>query len=67
MSTLPDPAPLAARPLIERARGIRGRVEIEAERLRDGITLARVANQRKKTMARTYGPPRAGRGYSTSA
>ncbi len=67
ISMLPDPAPPAARPLIERARGMRGRVEIEAERLRDAITLSRVANQRKKTMARTYGPQSASRGYSTSA
>jgi hypothetical protein len=67
MQTLPDPAPESARTLIERARGIRGRVTIDAERLREGIGAARATHRRRKTVARTYAPQRAGNRYSTSA
>jgi hypothetical protein len=65
--TLPDPAPPAARPLIERARALRGRVTIDAERLRDGIAAARATSRRRRTMARTYASPRGRNRYSTSA
>jgi hypothetical protein len=64
--TLPDPAPQSARSLIERARALRGRVTIDAERLRDDIAVARATKRRRKTVARTYASPRARDRYSTS-
>jgi hypothetical protein len=67
IATLPNPAPQAARSLIERARAMRGRVAIDAERLRDGISATRANHRRRKTMARTYAPGRSRNRYSTSA
>jgi hypothetical protein len=65
--TLPDPAPASARPLIERARGMRERVTIDTERLREEIIGARAVLRRRKTVARTYAPKHAHSRYSTSA
>ena len=53
ISTLPEPPPESARPLIERARAMRGRVTIDAERARDEIGAARASLRRRKRVART--------------
>lgn len=66
METLPSPAPASALPLVERAKALRGRVTIEAERLRESIELSRTALRRSRRVARRYAPPRVNR-YSTSA
>ena len=66
MSTLPQPAPESAIPLVLRAQALRARVTIEAERLRESIAVRRTALKRSRRMARTYAPP-AGNRYTTNA
>jgi hypothetical protein len=66
MATLPSPAPASARPLVERAKALRGRVTIETERLRESIELSRASKRRTRRVARTYAP-RTGNRYSTTA
>ncbi len=66
MRTLPTPAPDSALALVERAKALRGRVTIEAERLREGIAQSRSSLRRSRQIARRYGRPRGNR-YSTTA
>lgn len=66
MATLPNPAPASARQLVLRAEALRGRVAIEVTRLRDGLSASRSALRRNRDIARSYGPPSAGR-ISTTA
>jgi hypothetical protein len=66
MATLPKPAPASARPLVLHAEAMRGRVTIEAERMRDKLSSSRKAVRQGRRIARRYGPP-AARRYSTTA
>jgi hypothetical protein len=66
METLPRPAPESARPLVLHAEAMRGRVTIEAQRMRDKFSQSRTVLRRGRRIARRYGPPMAGR-YSTTA
>lgn len=66
MATLPAPAPQSAEPLVLRADALRGRVTIEAMRLKESIARSRTTMRRARKIARRYGGPRAGR-ISTSA
>jgi hypothetical protein len=66
METLPKPAPESARPLVLHAEAMRGRVTIEAQRMRDKLSQSRNALRRGRRIARSYGAPMAGR-YSTTA
>jgi hypothetical protein len=66
MDTLPNPAPASALPLVLHAEAMRGRVRIEAERMRDQLTVSRKALRQGRRIARRYGHPAAGR-YSTVA
>jgi hypothetical protein len=65
MATLPTPAPDSAQQLVERAKALRGRVTIEAERLRDGVDRSRSSLRRSRQIARRYGRPSDNR-YSTT-
>lgn len=66
IATLPAPAPESVQPLVLRAEALRGRVLIEATRLKESIGRSRTSLRRGRTIARRYGAPRRGR-YSTSA
>ncbi len=68
LKTLPMPPPESARALIERARAMRARVTIEADRLSDSIAISRSNLRRRRSVARTYQQPApARRRYSASA
>jgi hypothetical protein len=66
LSTLPSPAPAAARAAVERANALHSRVIIEAQRAREGLANSRRALRRAKRVAKTYLPAPDAR-YSTSA
>jgi hypothetical protein len=66
MATLPNPAPESARQLVLRADALRGRVTIEAQRLKESVALTRAALRRGRRVARQYRAPRGGQ-YSTTA
>jgi hypothetical protein len=66
METLPKPAPASARPLVLHAEAMRGRVTIEAERMREKLLLSRKAVRQGRRIARRYGLPVTGR-ISTTA
>ena len=66
MATLPTPAPASAESLVLRADALRGRVTIEATRLKESIGRARTTQRRARKIARRYAAPRGGR-ISTSA
>jgi hypothetical protein len=66
MQTLSAPAPASAQPALQRALGMRSRVEIETRRARDEIHAARLALRRTRQVARHYAPPQRDR-YSTTA
>jgi hypothetical protein len=66
MATLPNPAPESAQQLVLRADALRGRVTIEAQRLKESVALTRASLRRGRRVARQYRAPRGGR-YSTSA
>jgi hypothetical protein len=66
MATLPTPAPASAESLVLRADALRGRVTIEATRLKDSIGRARTTQRRARKIARRYAAPRSAR-ISTSA
>ncbi len=60
METLPSPAPASALPLVERAKALRGRVTIEAERLRESIELSRRRSATRTPRRARRTPSRAG-------
>jgi hypothetical protein len=66
MATLPNPAPASAQPLVLRAEALRGRVNIEVQRLKESIAITRASLRRGRRVARQYRAPRSGR-YSTTA
>ena len=66
MATLHTPAPASAEHLVLRADALRGRVTIEAKRLRENIELSRASLRKARKIARRYGGPR-DRRYSTTA
>lgn len=66
LSTLAQPVPESAEPLVLRAEAMRGRVMIETERLRQGLAQSRASLRRSRRVTRKYAPPRARR-YSTTA
>jgi hypothetical protein len=66
MATLPSPAPESAQPLVLRAEALRGRVNIEVQRLKESIALTRGSLRRGRRIARKYRAPRSGQ-YSTTA
>ena len=66
METLPKPAPESARPLVLQAEAMRGRVAIEAQRMREKLSASRNAMRQGRRIARRYGLPVAKR-YSTTA
>ena len=66
LATLPSPAPQSAEQLVLRADALRGRVAIEAMRLKESIARSRTTTRRARKIARRYSAPRSGR-ISTSA
>jgi hypothetical protein len=66
MATLPNPAPVSAQPLVLRAEALRGRVNIEVQRVGESIALTRASLRRARRVTRQYRAPRSGQ-YSTTA
>jgi len=66
MATLPNPAPESAQSLVLRAEALRGRVNIEVQRVKESIALTRSSLRRGRRVTRQYRTPRSGR-YSTTA
>ncbi len=66
MATLPTPAPAAARALVLRAQALRGRVTIEAQRLKENIEISQASVRTARRISRKYAQEQGNR-YSTSA
>ena len=68
MASLPVPAPASAQPVLLRAQALRSRVQIETQRLLEGIELTQASRRRARTISRRYAPQREqASNYSTSA